>query len=85
MISRLLVHGINVMQGGFYSKCVSVKGLIGLMSQWRDIRRIVPSEEYSRCQLAYIVQYNVILFITHATVHINDFRGVRARYVKRSG
>ena len=25
------------------------------------------------------------LFITHAPVHINDFRGVRARYVKRTG
>ena len=24
-------------------------------------------------------------FITHAPVHINDFRGVRARYVKRTG
>ena len=23
--------------------------------------------------------------ITHAPVHINDFRGVRARYVKRTG
>ena len=25
------------------------------------------------------------LIITHAHVHINDFRGVRARYVKRTG
>ena len=25
------------------------------------------------------------LFITHAPVHINDFRGVRARYVERTG
>ena len=25
------------------------------------------------------------LVITHAPVHINDFRGVRARYVKRTG
>ena len=25
------------------------------------------------------------LIITHAPVHINDFRGVRARYVKRTG
>ena len=25
------------------------------------------------------------LFITHAPVYINDFRGVRARYVKRTG
>ena len=24
-------------------------------------------------------------FITHALVHINDFMGVRARYVKRTG
>ena len=25
------------------------------------------------------------MIITHAPVHINDFRGVRARYVKRTG
>ena len=30
-----------------------------------------------------LVQFND--FITHAPVHINDFRGVRARYVKRTG
>ena len=33
--------------------------------------------EFVRCQ--------AIIFITHAPVHINDFRGVRARYVKRTG
>ena len=29
--------------------------------------------------------YSILRIITHAPVHVNDFRGVRARYVKRTG
>ena len=32
-----------------------------------------------------IIATVVLHFTTHAPVHINDFRGVRASYVKRTG
>ena len=36
------------------------------------------------CDIVFLVMW-VYSIITHAPVHINDFRGVRARYVKRTG
>ena len=44
----------------------------------------VHSDDWSYQYIEWYYTYFRI-FITHAPVHINDFRGVRARYVKRTG
>ena len=41
---------------------------------------------FSDAYMRYSASLGLVkLIITHAPVHINDFRGVRARYVKRTG
>ena len=56
-----------------------------------DERTVVINTAYDLLHLSILthVEYGfsvlVEVIITHAPVHINDFRGVRARYVKRTG
>ena len=56
-----------------------------------DERTVVINTAYDLLHLLILTHFeygfSVLLevIIAHAPVHINDFRGVRARYVKRTG
>ena len=53
------------------------------MTDWKDYSKFIEQANEHTIDDKQIKMFT--RFITHAPVHINDFRGVRARYVKRTG
>ena len=77
-----ILHGNIIAQGRHFArlsegKCEPQRNVPVCTKVPISKQRLIQTNTLMSSQLHYI--------ITHAPVHINDFRGVRARYVKRTG